>query len=61
MDGCIPCTCGSVRLIPDVWMGEPTVIKIRCIDCDMTVEEAKETSSEAVLEWNTKIVSMRYR
>ena len=57
MDGCLPCKCGSERLIPDVWIGQPTVIKIRCIDCDNTVDEAKETSKEAVQEWNR---TMRY-
>ena len=55
MDGCLPCKCGSNRLIPDVWMGEPTVMRIRCIDCDNTTEEKKETSKEAIKLWNSEV------
>ena len=55
MDGCLPCKCGSERLIPDYWISEPSVMRIRCIDCDTTTDEKKETLKEAVLEWNKKV------
>ena len=54
MDGCLSCKCGSVRLIPDVYLGDPTTICIRCIDCDREGER-KESMKEAVLSWNQMI------
>jgi hypothetical protein len=52
--GCLPCKCGSYRLIPDVFMGNPTVIAIRCIDCDASGKR-EDTQKGAILMWNRSI------
>ena len=51
VDGCLPCDCGSVRLIPHVYMGEPSMVRIHCIDCGTDGDKA-ETTKEATLLWN---------
>jgi hypothetical protein len=53
MDGCLPCKCGSSRLIPSVYMGNPTMIAIRCIDCDNEGEKY-ENIKKATLIWNQR-------
>ena len=54
MKGCLPCKCGSDRLIPHIYVGEPTLVLIHCIDCDMDGDKA-ETFDEAIRLWNRKM------
>ena len=52
MDGCLPCPkCYSEKLIPHVYIGEPTTLKIHCVDCGFDGERAEEIK-QAVLNWN---------
>ena len=56
MDGCLSCKCGSKKLIPNVYMGSPTVISIMCIDCNAEGKK-HETLVKAVLAWNSRGMS----
>jgi len=61
MDGCLPCPdCNSKRLIPNVYMGEPTLIQIHCVDCGFSGEK-EETIKEATMKWNVECTSRRYK
>jgi len=57
MDGCLPCICGSIRLIPNVYIGNPTCISIYCIDCEREGGRG-EDDKKAILAWNSMIVEL---
>jgi hypothetical protein len=60
MDGCLPCPiCNSEKLIPHVYMGEPTLVQIHCTGCGFDGEKA-DTTREAKLKWNVECTSRRY-
>ena len=61
MDGCLPCpNCNSKRLVPHIFMGEPTLVQIHCTDCGFDGEKA-DTTREAILKWNVACTSKRYK
>ena len=52
MYNCVPCQCGSIRLIPDIYIGKDIfTIKIKCFVCNRS-SEAKESIKEAIFTWN---------
>ena len=52
VDGCRPCPkCYSEKLIPHIYMSDPTTVKIHCHECGFDGEEAEETK-DAILKWN---------
>lgn len=58
MRGCLNCICGSNRLEPSIYLGDPTLVAIKCIECDK--EGKKHISTQgAIIEWNYDIIHAR--
>lgn len=54
MKDCLPCKCGSERIICDIYMEDgPTLIKMRCVDCDRSSDKFTNTK-DAIQNWNKK-------
>jgi hypothetical protein len=56
---CLPCPeCNSEKLIPNVYIGKPTLVQIHCHECGFDGEKA-DTQREAILKWNVECTSRR--
>jgi hypothetical protein len=56
MTGCLPCPiCNGEKLIPNIYMGEPTMVQIHCSNCGFDGDKA-DTTNEAILKWNVNCV-----
>lgn len=47
----VPCKCGNDKLIPNIYVGEPTLVSICCIECGKESEKS-ETIKKAIVLWN---------
>lgn len=59
MDGCWPCTCGSKKLIPDIYIGkDEIVVAIRCDECGNESEKF-ENYKDSILNWNRMVLNIK--
>lgn len=50
----LPCKCGNTHIIRDVYIGKPTMVRLRCSECNFTGNKRNSTE-KAIISWNNKL------